>query len=41
MDVHTPSQRSKNMRAIKSTETKDENKVFVPAKLWDELTKLE
>jgi DNA mismatch endonuclease (patch repair protein) len=32
MDVHTPSQRSKNMRAIKSTHTKDE--VRLAKTLW-------
>lgn len=32
MDVHTPSQRSKNMRAIKSTGTKDE--VRLAKALW-------
>jgi DNA mismatch endonuclease (patch repair protein) len=32
MDVHTPSQRSKNMRAIKSTDTKDE--VRLAKTLW-------
>ncbi|KIA86481.1 very short patch repair endonuclease [Flavobacterium sp. AED] len=32
MDVHTPSQRSKNMRAIKSTGTKDE--IRLAKALW-------
>ena len=32
MDVHTPEQRSKNMRAIKATETKDE--VRLAKALW-------
>ena len=32
MDVHTPEQRSKNMRAIKSKETKDE--VRLARALW-------
>ena len=32
MDVHTPSQRSKNMRAIKSTGTKEE--VLLAKALW-------